>query len=116
MAASYRESGGTAELATLAALVDGAAGDGDVVAVEILRAAGRELAITVQAVARRLALPTPAPCALAGGVIIRGQVVRTAFLTAAEALGVRLDPITPVTEPAQGAIRLAADLLRGSQR
>ncbi len=112
----YRESGGTAEIATLAALVDGAAGDGDAVAVDILRAAGRELAITVQAVARRLALPMPAPCALAGGVIVRGQVVRTAFLAAAEALGLRLDPITPVTEPAQGAIRLAANLLKASER
>ena len=112
----YRESDGTAEIATLAALVDAAAGDGDAVAADILGAAGRELALTVQAVVRRLALPMPVPCALAGGVIIRGQVVRTAFLTAAEALGVRLDPITPVTEPAQGAIRLAVNLLNASER
>ena len=70
----YRESDGTAEIATLAALVDAAAGDGDAVAADILRAAGRELALTVQAVVRRLALPMPAPCALAGGVIVRGQV------------------------------------------
>ena len=112
----YRESGGTTELATLAALVDAAAGDGDAVAVDILRVAGRELAITVQAVAQHLELPMPAPCALAGGVIVRGQVVRTAFLTAADALGLRLDPITPVTEPALGAVRLAADLLHSSEK
>ena len=96
-----REFGGAAEIATLAALVDAAARDGDVVAADILREAGRELALTVQAVVRRLALPMPASCALAGGVIFRGQVVRTAFLTAAEALGLRLDPITLVIEPAR---------------
>ena len=112
----YRESDGTADVATLAALVDAAAGDGDVVALDILRAAGRELAITVQAVVRRLALPIPAPCALAGGAIVKGQPVRTAFLRRLEMLGLRLDPITPVTEPAQGAIRLAANLLEASER
>jgi len=110
----YRESDSTAEIATLAALVDAAAGDGDPVAADILQAAGRELAITVQAVVRRLALPMPAPCALAGGAIVKGQQVRAAFLAAVEALGLRLDPITPVTEPAQGAIRLAAGLLHAN--
>jgi N-acetylmuramic acid 6-phosphate etherase len=107
----YRESDGTADIATLAALVDAAAEDGDVVALHILRAAGRELAITVEAVVRRLALPMPAPCALAGGAIVKGQQMRAAFLAALEMFGLRLDPITPVTEPAQGAIRLAAGLL-----
>jgi len=112
----YRESDGTADIATLAALVDAAAGDGDVVALHILRAAGRELAITVEAVVRRLALPIPAPCALAGGAIVKGQQVRAAFLAALEMFGLRLDPITPVMEPAQGAIRLAAGLLRASAK
>jgi len=112
----YRESDGTAEIATLSALVDAAAGGGDAVAAAILGAAGRELVLTVHAVVRRLALPMPAPCALAGGVIIKGQQVRAAFLAALEMFGLRLDPITPVTEPAQGAIRLAAGLLRASAK
>ena len=110
----YRESDGTAEIATLAALVDAAAGDGDAVAADILGAAGRELALTVRAVVRRLALPMPAPCALAGGAIVKGRAVRAAFLAAVDAQGLHLDPITPVTEPAQGAVRLAAGLLRAS--
>jgi N-acetylglucosamine kinase-like BadF-type ATPase len=112
----YRESDGTAEIATLAALVDAAAGDGDAVAADILRVAGQELALTVQAVVRRVALPMPVPCALAGGAIVKGRAVRAAFLAAADAQGLRLDPITPVTEPAQGAIRLAANLLNASER
>jgi len=112
----YRESDGTAEIATLAALVDAAAGGGDAVAAAILGAAGRELALTVQAVVRRLALPMPAPCALAGGAIVKGRAVRAAFQAALDAAGLHLDPITPVTEPAQGAIRLAANLLNASER
>ena len=112
----YRESDSTAEIATLAALVDAAAGNGDAVAADILHAAGRDLAITVEAVARGLALPIPMPCALAGGVIVKGQQVRAAFLAAVDALGLRLGPITPVTEPAQGAVRLAAGLLRASEK
>ncbi len=109
----YREPVSPAEIATLAPLVEQAAVAGDLVAADIVREAGRELAITAQAASRRLLLPAPIPCALAGGVIVKGRSVRSAFLAAAAQRGLRLDPVTLVTEPAQGAIRLAADLARG---
>ncbi len=108
----YREEVGTAEIAALARLVDAAAGGGDAVALGILRGAGRDLAVTVEAVVRRLGLPAPTPCALAGGVIVNGAQVRAAFLAAAADLKLHLQPITPVMEPARGAVRLATDLLR----
>ncbi len=108
----YREQLRPGEIATLAALVDAAAASGDEAAIEILSEAGLELALATGAVIRRLALPSPAPCALAGSVIVKGQIMCARFLGSAAALGLRLDPITPVTEPAQGALRLAAGLLR----
>lgn len=107
----YRADVDAADIAGLARLVDAAAGVGDAVALGILRDAGRDLAVTAQAVVRRLGLPQPTPCAIAGGVIVRGEQVRAAFLAAAAELGLRLDPITPVTEPARGALRLARALL-----
>ncbi len=108
----YREDVGPAEIAGLARLVDAAAGAGDAVARDILRQAGRDLAITVAAVIRRLTLPAPTPCALAGGVVVHGSQARAAFLAAAADLGLDLHPVTPVAEPAHGAVRLAADLLK----
>jgi N-acetylglucosamine kinase-like BadF-type ATPase len=108
----YREDVGAAEIATLARLADAAAGAGDAVARDILQQAGHDLAITVEAVVRRLGLPAPTPCALAGGVVVHGRQARAAFLAAAAERGLDLRPITPVTEPARGAVRLAAELLK----
>jgi len=108
----YREDVGATDIAGLARLVDAAAGAGDAVARGILHAAGRDLAITVAAVVRRLGLPAPTPCALAGGVVVHGSQARAAFLAAAAERGLDLHPLTPVEEPARGAVRLAADLLR----
>ena len=109
----YREQPSTAEIAALAVLADQEAADGDAVARAILADAGHELALTVEAVVRRLgfSVGAPLPCALAGGTIVRGQSVRAAFLVAVADLGLWLEPITPVLEPAQGAVRLARSLL-----
>ena len=107
----YREDAGTAEIAGIARLVDAAAAAGDRVAVGVLREAGRDLALTAVAVVQRLGLPAPTPCAIAGGVIVNGTWARAAFLAAADESGLRFDPITPVTEPALGAVRLARSLL-----
>jgi hypothetical protein len=76
-----------------------------------LREAGAELALAVKAVAHRLDLRGRIPCALAGGVIVRGQGVREMFFGSAHELGLCLDPVTSATEPAQGALRLARRLL-----
>ncbi len=106
-----------ADVAALAALVDAVAAGGDAVAREILQRAGQELALAVVAVVRSLDLAAPVPCALAGGVIVKGQpsppgrLLLSMFLEAAGALGVQLEPVTPVTEPARGALRLAQKLL-----
>ncbi len=103
----YRELAGKHEIAALASMVDAAAAAGDPVAQGILAAAGRELAQSAQAVVRRLELTGPVPCALAGGVAVGSRPVREAFLAAAGALGLTLTPVTPVAEPALGAIALA---------
>ncbi len=100
-----------ADIAALAALVQAVALQGDAVAEAILQDAGRELAIAVDAVVRRLALTGAIPCALTGSVILRGQSVRAAFVAATIERGLMLSPLTPVHEPAQGAIRLARGLL-----
>lgn len=98
------------EIAALAALVETTATEGDAVAHTILQQAGHELALAVSAVARRLELRGPIPCAQAGSTLLKGRHVRGAFLEAVAKLGVQLDPVTPVTEPALGALRLAGRL------
>ena len=100
-----------ADIAALAALVQAVALQGDDIAGAILQDAGRELAISVEAVARRLALTGAIPCALTGSVILKGQSVRAAFVAVTVERGLTLSPLTPVYEPAQGAIRLARALL-----
>lgn len=99
------------DIAALAALTQTAALQGDAVAEAILQAAGRELAVSVEAVAHRLKLTGAIPCALTGSVILKGQSVRAAFVAATVERGLTLSPLTPVHEPAQGAIRLAKALL-----
>ncbi len=79
----YRENHAPADLAALAPLVEAAATCEDAVSQEILREAGHELALAVKAVVRSLSLPEPTPCALAGGLIVRGQTMRLAFVEAA---------------------------------
>jgi len=101
----------TRDIAELAVLVEAVAAEGDAVARGILQEAGRELALTVDAVVRSLGMPGPVPCALAGGVIVKGRLTRQMFLDSARALGLHLDPVTLVAEPAQGALRLARQAL-----
>jgi len=112
----YIERVPTREIASLGALVEAAASEGDAVAQDILREAARQLALSAVAVVRKLALPMPVPCAQAGSVIVKGQNVRQMFLDSARELDLQLDPVTPVTEPAQGAVRLAARLIAASRR
>jgi N-acetylmuramic acid 6-phosphate etherase len=102
------------DIAALAVLVEAAASEGDAVAQVILREAGHELALAVDAVVQRLGLRGPIPCAQAGSVIVKGQNIRQMFLDAAKTLGLQLDPVTPVTEPAQGAVRLAHHSLKST--
>ena len=52
-------------------------------------------------------------CEINEDVIVKGKTVATAFEAAAGELGLHLAPVTPVVEPAQGAIRLALRQIRG---
>jgi N-acetylmuramic acid 6-phosphate etherase len=100
-----------ADIAALAPLVEAGAAGGDEVAQQILRDAGRELARAVEAVVRALDLPQPVPCGLAGSVIVNSHMVRGMFLGAVREAGLQLNPVTPVIEPARGALRLARGLI-----
>lgn len=117
--------GARAEIARLSRLVEQAADRGDALAEGILREAGLELALAAAAVAAQLSDDDSAavnanavgihsgetlPCALTGGVLVKGVRVRVAFLQAAAARGLSLAPITLVPEPALGAVRLAQEL------
>ncbi|MGL4651395.1 MAG: N-acetylglucosamine kinase, partial [Caldilineaceae bacterium] len=107
----YLQEASPATIASLAAVVNSVAEQGDAVALEILRAAASEVAQTIHAVVQRLGLNDggiAAPCALAGSVVTRSRLVSGFLLAAAAARGLLLEPVTPVTEPVLGAIRLAA--------
>jgi len=108
----YRPQVSKTDIASLAALVENGAQQGDAVAQDILRQAGRELATAAQVVNNRLQIPNPVPCALVGGVMVQGELLSRELLAAAGGLGLQLFPIQRVTEPALGAIRLAAERLR----
>ena len=58
----YQEGIGPTEIAGLAPIVDQAAAAGDAAARVIVGAAGAELALALQSVARQLALTGPVPC------------------------------------------------------
>jgi N-acetylglucosamine kinase-like BadF-type ATPase len=110
----YLQEASPATIASLAAVVNRAAEAGDGVALEILRDAGSELALTLHAVVRRLGLDANSaatPCALAGSVLTRSSLTARFLLEAAERRGLRLAPVTRVEEPVLGAVRLAQRLL-----
>jgi N-acetylglucosamine kinase-like BadF-type ATPase len=107
----YRELQGKQQIAALASTVEDVAVEGDPIAQQILAAAGLELALAAHAVAERLELANPIPCALAGSVIVQGRIVRWEFEMAATQLGLELMPIATVPEPAVGAVRLARSAL-----
>ncbi len=96
------------DVTALAPLVLEVAQD-DAVARAILEDAGRELALAAQAVIDRLALPAPVPCALAGGVLLHSEIVRASLKTILDAAGVAARPVTRVSEPVEGAIKLALE-------
>lgn len=102
----YQNAVSRAEIAGLAALVNATAAT-DASARAIITEAGRELALALRAVAEQLELHGALPCALAGSVLVHGQHVRAALCHAAANMGLILDPIAIVAEPALGALKLA---------
>lgn len=97
------------EIAALAPLVERAALQCDAVAEEIVQNAGEELAAAVKVVSARMGFSGPVPCALAGGVLVKGEQVTRAFLSAAARHGLQLEPVHKVSEPAAGAVILARE-------
>ena len=94
-------------LAALAAVVASAAETGDPVAVGIVRDAAGELADAVVAAARPLGLGSLLPLALAGGMMVSAPGYRDRLLAALADRDVCADPVKVVTEPAEGALRIA---------
>jgi N-acetylglucosamine kinase-like BadF-type ATPase len=102
--------GDRATLAALAPVVLDAADSGDAVAGEIATSAAAELAAAAAAAARSLGLGARFPVALAGGLLASCTNYRARFLSALAERGLHADPVTIVTEPAEGALRLALAL------
>jgi N-acetylmuramic acid 6-phosphate etherase len=101
-----------AEIARLAPLVEATAHSGDAAAQQIMDQAAVDLANFAAAAAKKLDLRSPVPCALAGGMLVHSPDLRAHFRECAQIAGLHLDPFTPVREPALGALRLAANLLK----
>jgi N-acetylmuramic acid 6-phosphate etherase len=106
--AVYRGGLDRTALAALAPVVFEAADAGDTTAVGIVAHGAEQLAATVVAATRQLSLErAPLPLALAGGVLLASPSYREKILTALDARGVRAEPVALVSEPAEGAVRLA---------
>jgi len=101
------------EIAGLAGLVEQAAAEDDISALAILDDAALALARTVQAVYRKLGL-APVPLALTGNVILRGEYLLDAFRWACDDLGLVFSNVSEISEPVEGAIRLALEKIRAA--
>lgn len=102
----YQPSVPRPEIAELAALVETAAAEGDGVALGIVAHASNELVHAIAAVSNTLSLFDQTPCALAGGILTKGSILRQAVLSKASESGLQLQPVTLVDQPAHGAIKL----------
>lgn len=101
--------GDRAALAALAPAVLATAETGDAVADGIIREAACELATATAAAARQLGFGSTFPLAVAGGLLVEGTGYRARFLAALADRGLTAAPVTCVTEPAEGAVRLALE-------
>lgn len=111
---TYRDRVPTSEIAALSRLVDSAAERNDGVAQTILTNAADQLAHSVQTLVYKLHFESAVPCALAGGVVTNHTQLASALHKAIARHGLRLHPITQVSDPAMGAIRLAQSLISSS--
>lgn len=91
-------------------LISQLADQGDPICMAILTQAGRELASAVLAVADQIDLHGPIPVAIAGSVGLRTPLLLQCLCQELEQRGRPADPLTPVEDPAMGAIRMAREL------
>ena len=111
--AIYQGGWDRAALAGLAPVVLRAA-ENDAVAAVIVETGAADLARTAAAAVQNQALPAgPVPTALAGGLLLGSERYRRAFLAALRSHGVEAGPVTPVAEPALGAVVLARRMPAG---
>ncbi|HYT93056.1 MAG TPA: N-acetylmuramic acid 6-phosphate etherase, partial [Gemmataceae bacterium] len=107
IATVYRSDFDRSRLASLAPLVFAAAEAGDVVARQIVADAAEQLAEAGAAVVRQLGWQHAVPLALAGGCLLASASYREQVVCQLETMGLTFAPVTPVPEPAVGAVRLA---------
>ena len=98
------------EAASLADLVEQAAGQGDEIAIAILDEAARELAKTIAVVYPKLGASV-FELVITGGTILQGLNLKAAFHRACEAQGLAGITVQYVPEPAEGALQLARKML-----
>jgi N-acetylmuramic acid 6-phosphate etherase len=100
-----------ARIATLAPDVIRAADEGDTVACTLVDQQVAELARCVAATVGALGLPrSELPVALAGGLLVNAPTYRDRFLEQLRTIGLRVGHVLSASEPAEGALRLAARL------
>lgn len=110
--AVYRGPWDRAAIAGLAPMVLEAAEEGDSVAREIVESEVSEFARTaIGAIANNDLPKNELPIALAGGLLLNSEMYRKLFLEELNRLGVTPCIVTPVSEPARGAVVLARKLL-----
>jgi N-acetylmuramic acid 6-phosphate etherase len=114
VASVYAVAADRAAIASWAEVVTRAAAGGDAVAEGILDNAAAELAAMVGAVVRRLGFaPSAFPLALAGGMLLAADGLRSRLATRLRALDLDPAPLSRVEEPVVGAVKLArADAAR----
>lgn len=104
----YPFAGDRAKIASLATVVTEAAATDDAVATQILDDGARELAVMVQAVAKKLDLDSaPFPLALTGGVLCANEALRSRLKSHLQQLGLMSTPVAIVDQPVAGAVKLA---------
>jgi N-acetylglucosamine kinase-like BadF-type ATPase len=93
-------------IASLADLVEQAAGRGDSIAIQILEESSRELVRTIAAVYPKLGT-SAIPLIISGGTILYGKYLKEAFHQACKTQGLEFTAVHYVAEPAEGALKLA---------
>lgn len=107
VAAIYQTGLDRPTIAKLAPLVIDAADAGDPTANAIMQEGAQQLAVAAATSARQLGLVSPLPLALAGGLLLASASYRDCLVCAIQAVGIVVNPVELVSEPAEGAVRLA---------
>ncbi len=111
IAAVYQQGLDRAAISSLAPLALAAAEHNDHVADQIVHFGAEQLAVAIAACCRELALPSPFPLAMAGGVLLGSADYRERVLQAAKRTGTTVGEAALVSEPAEGALSIAVSSL-----